>query len=174
MTSHVQEASPGSRLKWVLTFIMHQFLGTWGVGVFAYYLGTATLEVFKLFGLPHSMQPLYWILTENPFFPLQIALALYSGWYLARRLKHESMVWVWVIPGLILCCAILEMTAHRSSVFSRSGGSFSHYLGWGCQPKDHCIDQLLITMPFYAATAYSIGARLGLKRVDSGSLTLAG
>jgi hypothetical protein len=31
---------------------------------------------------------------------------------------------------------------------------------WGCQVKYRCEDQLLITMPFYASAAYSIGAWL--------------
>jgi hypothetical protein len=40
------------------------------------------------------------------------------------------------------------------------GQKFSFYFGRGCQPKDGCIDQLLITMPLYAAIAYSGGALL--------------
>lgn len=175
MTSHAQEFKAGSRLKWGLTFVIHQFVGTWGIGIFAYYLGITTLELLNLVGAHLPMRPLHWILTETPFFPMQIALGFYSGWYLARRLKHESMMWVWVIPGVIVCYAVLSMTTiQRTSVFDRFGGSFSHYFGWGCQPKDHCLDQLLLTMPFYASTAYSIGARLGLKHCFRKSLTPAG
>jgi hypothetical protein len=162
-----------SYLKSALTFVMHQFLGTWGVAMFAYYLGILTVDFMGVLRLPHAMRPLHWILTETPFFPVQIVLALYSGWYLSRRLEHKSMVWIWVLPGLILSWAVTTMAVQLSSVFALSGGAFSHYFGTGCRPKDHCLDQLLITMPFYTAIAYSVGARLGLRQVNSKLPTLA-
>ena len=158
-----QKSDGKSRLKSVLIFVMHQLLGTWGIALFAYFLGSSVFELFGLFGRSYSMRPLHWILTETPFFPVQIALGLYFGWLLGRRLKHRSMVWVWIIPGLILCYAVVavpNLSPEPTSVLVHSGGSLSHYFGWGCQPKDRCLDQLLITMPSYAATAYSIGARL--------------
>jgi Na+/melibiose symporter-like transporter len=36
----------------------------------------------------------------------------------------------------------------------------SHFFGWGCRLKNHCLDQLLITLPFYSSLAYSTGAFL--------------
>jgi hypothetical protein len=127
-------------------------------------------ELPGLFGRSISMRPLHWILTETPFFPAQITLGLYSGWWLGRRFQHRSMVWVWVIPGLILCYALVagpNLSPQPTSVLMHSGGTLSHYFGWGCQPKDRCLDQLVITMPFYAATAYSLGAWLALKGSES-------
>jgi hypothetical protein len=75
------------------------------------------------------------------------------------------MVWVWVIPGLILCYALVaapNLSPDSASVLMHSDGMISRYFGWACQPRNGCLDQLVITMPFYTAAAYSIGARLGL------------
>jgi len=166
MKSPPQKSDGESRLKSVLIFVMHQLLGTWGIALFAYFLGSSVLELFGLFGRPYSMRPLHWILTETPFFPVQIALGLYSGWLLGRRLKHRSMLWVWILPGLVLSYALVAvptLTPALTSVLDQSGGPLSHYFGWGCQPKNRCLDQLLITMPFYAAVAYSLGAWLARK-----------
>jgi hypothetical protein len=159
-----------TRRKLVPIFVMHQFVGTWGVALFAYYVGSAVFQLLAMINPSYSMRPLHWILTETPFFPVQIILGLYLGWLLARRLKHRQMVWVWIIPGLILGYAVIavpNLSPVPTSVLAHSGGTFSHYFGWGCQPKDQCLDQLLVTMPFYAATAYSIGARLAFTSAAS-------
>jgi hypothetical protein len=160
----------GFLLRSVLFFLMHQVTGTLGIGFTAPYLFAESLDVFAWFGHPVSMRWFYWILTETPFFPVQIGLGLSLGWMLARRLKQRSMQWVWILPGFFLfyCIAAvptLGVWPARSlamQIALESQNPFWHYFGWGCRPKDRCIDQLLITMPFYASVAYSIGARLGL------------
>jgi len=152
-------------VKCASVFLMHQFLGTWGVAVFAYFAGSSIFDLAYMFGRNYSMRSLHWILTETPFFPAQVVLGLYSGWKLNGWLKHRSMLYVWILPALILFyCLIAEpnLTSQNISVLARNENSLSHYFGWGCQPRDHCLDQLLVTMPFYAATAYSIGAWLSL------------
>ena len=164
--------SKKSRTKVLAAFVMHQFFGTWGVAFLAYFLGASIYDVFGFLGRTYSMRPLHWILTETPFFPVQIAVGLYSGWYLGRRLKHRSMLWVWVLPGSVLAYALIAMPnmtplSSQMSVLAASGGPLSHYFGWGCPAKDRCLDQLLITMPFYASIAYSVGARLGLRHCHS-------
>ncbi len=161
-----QNAGGNSRLKAVLLFVMHQIIGTWGIAASAYFFAGLWFDLLGLLGRPYSMRPLHWILTETPFFPIQIALGLYSGWYLGRRLKHRSMIFVWLVPGLILGYAVVSfpaLTLNLPSFLVSSGDPLSHYFGWGCQPKNRCLDQLLVTMPFYTATAYSIGAWVAQK-----------
>jgi hypothetical protein len=76
------------------------------------------------------------------------------------------MVWVWVLPMAILCYSLLTATVlipEWSSVSTRPGVSqswFSHYFGWGSRRSAQCLDQLLITRPFYSSLAYSVGAVL--------------
>ena len=124
------------------------------------------------------MRFVHWILTENPFYPVQIVAGLYLGWLLGRRLQHRSMLWIWVLPLAILCYwfAALHLPSELASIFARPAtlqDRLSFYFGWGCQPRAHCIVQLVITMPFYASTAYSLGALLARKtqtnRLKNGS-----
>src|SRR3954454_23894141 len=73
------------------------------------------------------------------------------------------MLWVWVLPLAVLCFALIAFNPEWTSVLARPstvGSRLSHYFGWGCQPRAHCLDQLVITMPFYSSVAYSLGALL--------------
>src|SRR5262249_21927420 len=99
--------------------------------------------------------------------PVQIVFGLILGWLLGRTLRHRSILWVWAIPFAILCYSVATATVVMpTSVFVSPGAGqsrFSHYFGWGCRPADRCLDQLLITMPFYSSLAYSLGAALARK-----------
>jgi hypothetical protein len=96
-----------------------------------------------------------WILTETPFFPVQILLGLVLGFWLSRRFGHRVMLWTWTIPALILAGAILfEPPGFLSGGLPDS----SRFFGEKCLPQNRCFDQLIFTMPFYSAAAYSLGA----------------
>jgi hypothetical protein len=75
------------------------------------------------------------------------------------------MLWIWILPLAILiyACAVTPALNAWQSVLARPHTvqyRLSYYFGWGCQPQARCLDQLLITMPFYASVAYSLGALL--------------
>jgi hypothetical protein len=86
----------------------------------------------------------------------------------------KTRPWIWVLPFAILCYSVLTATVlipDWTSVLARPGAGqswFSHYFGWGCQPAAHCLDQLLITMPFYSSLAYSMGTFLARRMAQSG------
>src|SRR5713101_4514389 len=155
------------RAKSALIFVVHQIMGTWGIAFLA------SFGLFSLFdAIPDSagwkppMHFVHWILTENPFYPVQIVAGLYLRWLLSRRFLHKSMLWIWVLPLAAVCCALMVgpigLFPQWTSALARPStvGSLSYYFGRGCQPRAHCIDQLMITMPFYASAAYSLGALL--------------
>lgn len=108
----------------------------------------------------------YWISIGNPYFPIQVIFAICLGWSFGRALPHPYMGWVWVLPFIILCYCfcfgvvlIPEWTSvlvHPNSIHAR----LSYYFGASCQPAAHCLDRLIITMPFYASVAYSLGTKL--------------
>lgn len=160
---------------------MHQFIGMWGPGFVAYFIGTSAYELFKVAHWQPSMHPLYWILSETPYYPAQIVVGLGLGWSLGRRFQQRVMLWVWVIPLAILCYAVISFTPEWTSVLegpAASASRLSHYFGWqgsirGHCRDVHCMDQLVITMPFYAAVAYSIGGWLGLKHPKRAPLVTA-
>jgi hypothetical protein len=156
-----------SRLKSILVFVMHQFVGTWGAAFIAYFIGTSLFSLLGQLGWHPSMRYLYWILTETPFYPVQIALGFYFGMLLGHRFHHRMMIWVWVLPFTILCLAVAtnySIIPEWTSVLARSGQNrWSYYFGWSCRPSNRCLDRLEITMPFYVAVAYSTGGLLAQK-----------
>jgi hypothetical protein len=165
-----------SRTKATLLFAFHQIVGMWGISFLA---GLGVMSLFDW--LPDSvtwkpsMRFAHWLLTENPFYVVQIVTGVYLGWVLGRRLQHRFVVWVWVLPAAILSYALITVPTlipEWTSVLARPRtihSRLSYYFGWGCSPRVHCLDQLLITLPFYASAAYSIGAwfaRRYPKKVD--------
>jgi len=64
--------------------------------------------------------------------------------------------------GLVLCtgCSARSLPEWTSVLLRPTtvGSRLSHCFGWGCKPRAHCIDELLITMRFYASAAYFRGA----------------
>jgi hypothetical protein len=155
-----------SRVKSLLVFVFHQFVGTWGIAFLA------AFGLFSLFdALPNvanwkpTSHSVSWVLMENPFYPVQIVAGLYFGWLLARLFHHRSMLWIWILPLAILIYAFISTPSVSpwASILTRPNSvqsRFSYYFGWGCKPQVRCLDQLMITMPFYVSVAYSLGALL--------------
>ena len=157
---------PVNRGKSLLVFVLHQFVGTWGVAFLAGFGLSSLFDVLPAFGRwKPSMRFVHWVLTENPFYPIQIVAGLYFGWLLGRRFQHRSMLWIWILPLAILAYAFVAtpVVSPWASILIRPDtlqSRLSFYFGWGCQPRARCIDQLLITMPLYASVSYSLGALL--------------
>jgi hypothetical protein len=164
------------QIRGALVFAMHQFIGTWGVAMAAVPLAFFSFEILRPLN-PHlfASHNVHVLLTELPYFPMQIILALWSGWSFNRRFHHGSMLWVWVLPFLILCYAVVAVPTLTpdqvfTSVVMQAGGNqsaFSHYFGSGCRVEDRCVDQLVITMPFYVSVSYSLGALLAQRLAEN-------
>ena len=174
-------------MKSTLTFSLHQFIGMYGIPYTAPLVFSLAFKFLLLFGRSYSQRTFYSIVSEKPYFPVQIISALILGWLLGRTLRHRSTVWVWVLPLAILGYSLVTARVLiPTSVFASPGvfqSRFSHYFGSGCQPAAHCLDQLLVTMPFYSSLAYSMGAALARKTLgyaysqnknDFQAVTLAG
>jgi len=151
-----------SLTKSVLTFGLHQFIGMYGIPTTAPIVFSLGFKFLFFFGHSYPRRTFYSLVSESPYFPVQTIFALILGWLLGRVLRHRSMVWVWMLPLTILCYSVAtSRVLLPTSVFASPGASqswFSHYFGWGCRPVYHCLDQLVITMPFYSSLAYSLGA----------------
>jgi hypothetical protein len=155
------------QLTSLFIFAMHQFIAMCGSGFVALLFGTSVYdEIYDWLHWHPSFHYYQWVLSGTPYYPLQIAVGLYIGWALYRRFQHRAMFYVWILPFVILCYAIL--TFAPQSVLVRPGQtSISHYFGWDCLAgRDRCLDQLVTTMPFYGALAYSIGAGLAKNMVE--------
>jgi hypothetical protein len=97
----------------VLAFVVHQIVGTWGI---AFLAAVGLTSLFDLIPDSASWKPsmrfVHWLLTENPFYPVQIMAGLYLGWRIGRHFQHKSMLWIWVLP--LLACIIHKSGAPKS------------------------------------------------------------
>jgi hypothetical protein len=172
--------SPKATWVSVLVFVLHQIMGTYGVSFVASYIGTIAFELIGYFDRSFSMRSIHWILTETPYFPVQICFGFYCGWFLGRRIPHRFMTRVWVLPALLLSYCVLfvpTVNPRLTPMLYRTEGPLSHYFGWGCNPQNRCLDQIVITLPFYVSVAYSLGAWLAWKmltRVKVGEIEAVG
>ncbi len=80
---------------------------------------------------------------------------------------HCSMLWVWILPGVVLTYAVIAIpTFSPWSSSPADTGPLSHYFGWGCQADYRCYDQFTFTQPFYTSVAYSLGALWASRRLE--------
>lgn len=147
----------GERPMDVLHFLGHLALSTLGVvGVAAPVLTYSVVLSLHPFFPSLGMRTVHWILTETPFFPVQIVVGLLWGFQLGRRYQHRVMVWTWVVPALAIISLILFVPLRSVVVSGVELTKTEHFFGRGCLPQNHCSDWPL-TVLLYAA-AYSIGA----------------
>jgi hypothetical protein len=157
------------KVRFGLMFVVHQMIALWVVIVSAGILTASVLNFLGLLGWHHPRSAYGWLLSANPYFPVQIALALLLGWLLGRSLRDRSMTWVWLFPPVSLGYALVMIPTLipqfvRPAFQAGIGQSrLSHYFGWGCQSGNYCLDQNSFTRPFYASVAYSLAALIALK-----------
>jgi hypothetical protein len=143
----MQPARVGVRRRAVdgLYFLGHVALSTLGVGVAAAALTySVVLSLHPFF--PSLGVRADWILTETPYFPVQIVVGLVWGFRLGRRYQHRVMLWTWVVPALAIVSLILFVPLRSAEV---SGGELTkteHFFGWGCLPQNHCFDWSLTVL----------------------------
>lgn len=161
--------------KAVMVFLLHQLLATWVV-ILAVRMLINFASSMSFWGMSPGTKS-YQLLTSAPYFPLQVLASLCVGWFISKRFRQRSMLWVWVLPAVLLYIsfsAIPTLTPHVTPWSLQSGrgqSRIAHYFGTGCRPENYCFDQILITLPFYVSCAYAIGALLARMRRNETSGT---
>jgi len=141
-----------------LRFLLHLILSAVGVRVMASVLRYSFVVPLHQFFPSLSLRTGHWILLQTPYFPVQIVLGLLWGFQLGRRYGHRVMLWTCVVPGTLIALLILFVPLSPVVVAGVKITKAEHFFGWGCLPQNHCFDQVGFTLPFYAASAYSLGA----------------
>ena len=166
-----------------VVFLTHQSLAALGPLLAAPWVLLLLGEIGLHLGVKTYISQTQWLLYGTPYFPVHIASALFVGWVLGGTLRARSMLWVWVLPLLTLFSVIISFPRTLAPpsvslipfivlypfqhvmplVNPNSDFAFRlrYYFGWGhgFQP----VDQVLATVPFYCAAAYSLGALLARK-----------
>jgi len=163
--------SAGYWIRSTLVFLMHEFIATEGV-IWLTILGSFMLrgsiaEVHEAWAHSAFMRGIHLILSNTPFFPVQITVGAYLGCKLYRRWRHRAMLWAWILPGVLLIYAVIAIPTLSPWSLSPQSGPIAHYFGWGCQADYRCYDQLTFTQPFYTSVAYCLGALWASRRMRS-------
>jgi hypothetical protein len=97
------------------------------------------------------------------------------------RLKHQSALFVWIVPGAILAYKLLTFSAGASVLQTESPSAWHQYFGGGFLIPEYRdwqdfwsiassnpdmmrgMAQSTFTAPFYAAVAYTVGALISMK-----------
>jgi hypothetical protein len=150
----------GERALDTLRFLVHLIASTLGVTVTAAILAySVALTLHPIFP-PIGSRTVHWILTETPYFPVQIVVGLLWGFQLGRRYGHKVMFWTWIVPALGIALLILFAPLRPTVVSGAEITKTAHFFGWACLPQNHCFEQVGFTLPLYSAIAYSMGALL--------------
>jgi hypothetical protein len=144
----------------VLHFLVHLTTGAIGTPIMSAVLTYSVLLPLHQFFPFLGSRTVHWILTETPYFPVQIMVGLLCGFQLGRRYRHLAMLWVWTVPALAIILLILFAPLTPVLVSGVEITKVEHFFGWVCLPQNHCFEQVGVTLPFYAASAYSLGGFL--------------
>ena len=145
--------SPKNVLQTLLSILFHLSICFVGVALLSNLLTFLSFKLAFSVGYPVTIQQLHWTLTGIHGFPAQAAVGLLLGFILAKYMRREVMVWIWLFPLAFLCIGILFIVKDYSSVWS-------HFFGNGCNVTERCFDQMLFTLPLVSSVSYSLGARI--------------
>jgi len=158
---------PYARLRVPVKFLIHQFLGTWGLFMAAPMILMFFVELGLHFGWKFYMTQIDWVLYGTPLFPLHVAVALVLGWVLGGTLRERSMLWVWVLPFVSLCTSHLGfplIATGYSAAYRFLALSVKLEYSWG-RFGPHSLQQIVRITLLYTAIAYSLGALLAFRAV---------
>ena len=108
-------------VRWIRLYLLHLLIATLGVG-----LATAMLlEVIlkPLLGRTIGEAKLISIGT-GPYYPLEIVLAAFAGYFGYGLLRGNHRFWVWVLPTLYLAMKIILWTP---TLFSQTRTGTQHW-----------------------------------------------
>ena len=145
----------------VADFLVQQVLSTIGVLILAGMIVFSSAPLIRWIDPDFSPST---ALTETHYFPVQVLIALSVGILVTSRVRTMTGLWMWGIPAAILAFAVMVKAFSSPSSL---GTLSSHFFGNACLPRNRCFDQLALTLPFYAACAYSLGSFFAWRWVRS-------
>jgi hypothetical protein len=139
-----------------------------GIGVFLVHLLTATVGTLLITGLLALLleqiirRDVVSAMALGPFFLLPIVSGIVLGYYFTPMFPSRGANWVWVVPALVL---VVNITGALSSPYERKNVWVNEF---GPQSRcTACLDEPLITAPFFGCIGYAVGASIRTKRSRS-------
>ena len=167
-TSQTAITPSKSPVKQALILVMHQVLATLGVVLWAGVVISVALSIPRFWGYSFVLSDIRKVLQATPYYPAEVVVGFVWGWLVWRQFQHRAMLWVWVFPLVALILGIADDLTRTSELYPGFVGldfriTLARFFGPSCRLEDHCFDQIGMTMPFYAAVSYAIGAWFALR-----------
>ncbi len=124
------------------------------LAVIGAFLTVTAMPLFHVWYKAATVRTAQSILTENPYYPVQITIALIAGFAVGNIRGIPFTRWMWVLPLVLLLGAMIFV--HLPEGQTR----LNHFFGWGGLPQFHQGDETVFTLPFYVSIAYSATAFL--------------
>jgi hypothetical protein len=139
--------------RWVSLYLMHLLVATLGVG-----LATAMLfeTILKPVLQPEMGHAKLVSIAAGPYYPLEILLAGFAGYFAYGKLKGNHRFWVWILPSVYLGMKIILWTTTTVLQHHNWHTTVAHFFV-GTPPH---YPEGNITIPFYTSLSYTFGALL--------------
>jgi hypothetical protein len=99
---------------------------------------------------------------ETPLYLPEIVAGLLFGWFLFKVWPSRTAFLAWLVP-----LALLAWSAWSNRTMAVWDSTWDTYFGRNCGGSE-CLYQVLLTVPFYASIAYSLGAFIRFRTRVSG------
>lgn len=109
----------------------------------------ATLELLKLGRVSLTAQAATLVLLGIPGFPFQSASGFALGFALGRRVRANSIVFVWILPLLWFLFGAFVVAP---------SSNLAYLVGGNCNASRGCFYQVTFTLPLVASLSYTLGA----------------
>ena len=138
----------------VLAFVGHQLFCPYVLIALSAFLTFMAMPLVHVWNQTASVRTAHWILTETPYYPVQITIALIAGFAIGTFRWLPFTRWMWVFPSMLLLGALVFVRLPEGQT------RLSHFFGWGGLPQFHQGDGTVFTLPFYISVVYSATAFL--------------
>lgn len=138
----------------VFAFIGHQVFCPYVLVALSAFLTFTAMPLVHVWHKAAGVRAAHWILTETPYYPVQIAIALIAGFAVGKIRRIPFTRWMWVFPMMLLLGALVFVRLPEGQT------RLDHFFGWGGLPQFHQGDETVFTLPFYISIAYSVAAFL--------------
>jgi len=142
----------GIALAWIASCIVHQIISLVGIPVLSAFLTFTLCSIAQ--SVTHSVPSglASKLLTQIPGFPIQAILGFLLGLSLGNFSQRRVMMWVWVLPLILFCIALLFSPLNGSSQSGPLYPPEAHH-------KSTLLEQLSWSILFIPSAAYSLGAK---------------
>ena len=140
-------------LVWSVSAVVHQFIGLVGIPVLSAFVIFTLCSIARGLNLAFLQYLEGSLLTQIPVYPVQASIGLLTGFVLGRYSQRRIILWIWVLPLILFCLALIFEPMNGSAVFGPYYFSETHH-------ESTLLGRLSWSILFIPSAAYALGAKI--------------